>query len=104
MEVLVMENREAHWSVSDAKARFSEILERAGKQPQFIENRGREVAVLLDVRDYRALRSRAAAGAPNARIQEFLRFCREIQDRDGAELELPPREVRSSPFAEEDAF
>ena len=43
------------WQVQEAKQRFSEVLRQAelGK-PQFITRHGREVAVIIDVSDYRA--------------------------------------------------
>ncbi|MBI2565790.1 MAG: type II toxin-antitoxin system Phd/YefM family antitoxin [Candidatus Schekmanbacteria bacterium] len=99
-----MENRDARWSVSEAKARFSEVLDRARVQPQIIENRGKEMAIILDMSAYRRLQAHEAVAAQNTRIAEFLRTCKEIQEEGGAELELPPREVRSSPFQEEDAL
>jgi len=44
-----------HWSVQDAKARFSELLRAAEKQPQRITVRGKPAAVLLSDTDYRRL-------------------------------------------------
>lgn len=94
----------SHWSVSEAKARFSEVLDRAQAHPQIIENRGREMAVVLDVTEYRALQARAIDRTSTTRIAEFLRFCNALQSESGAELEIPPRETRPSPFVEEDEF
>lgn len=46
----------AMWQVQDAKARFSELIERARTQgPQMITRHGAERAVLLSIEDYRAL-------------------------------------------------
>ena len=46
----------AHWPMQDAKAHFSEVIERAHSEgPQTITRHGAERAVLLSVEDYRAL-------------------------------------------------
>jgi prevent-host-death family protein len=44
------------WQVQDAKAHFSEIIERAHTEgPQTITRHGAERAVVLSIEDYRAL-------------------------------------------------
>jgi prevent-host-death family protein len=44
------------WQVHDAKARFSELVERAVREgPQVIARRGTERAVLLSIDEYRRL-------------------------------------------------
>jgi antitoxin Phd len=49
----------ADWQVQEAKARFSEVVEKARSEgPQTITRHGRERAVLLSIEDYRALLSR----------------------------------------------
>ncbi|MBW8728772.1 MAG: type II toxin-antitoxin system Phd/YefM family antitoxin [Inquilinus limosus] len=49
----------ADWQVQEAKARFSEVVEKARTEgPQTITRHGRERAVLLSIEDYRALLSR----------------------------------------------
>jgi antitoxin Phd len=46
----------ATWQVQDAKARFSEVIERARAEgPQMITRHGAERAVVLSIEDYRAL-------------------------------------------------
>ncbi|WP_342239968.1 type II toxin-antitoxin system Phd/YefM family antitoxin [Inquilinus sp. OTU3971] len=51
----------AEWQVQEAKARFSELVERARTEgPQTITRHGRKRAVLLSIEDYRALLSRQA--------------------------------------------
>ncbi len=44
------------WPIQDAKAHFSEVIERARSEgPQTITRHGAERAVLLSIEDYRAL-------------------------------------------------
>ncbi|WP_410658562.1 type II toxin-antitoxin system Phd/YefM family antitoxin [Amycolatopsis sp. lyj-112] len=44
------------WQVQDAKQRLSELLRRAAAEgPQFVTKHGEEVAVVLDIADYRRL-------------------------------------------------
>jgi prevent-host-death family protein len=46
----------AHWPIQDAKAHFSEVIERAHNEgPQTITRHGAERAVLLSIEDYNAL-------------------------------------------------
>jgi len=45
------------WQVQEAKQRFSELLRVAQVEgPQFVTRHGREVAVVIDIADYRHLR------------------------------------------------
>ena len=47
------------WQVQQAKARFSELLERALKEgPQTVTRHGKPVAVMVPVEEYRRLRRR----------------------------------------------
>ena len=49
------------WQVQDAKQRFSELLRVAHVEgPQFVTRHGREVAVIIDIADYRHLRGDVA--------------------------------------------
>ena len=51
----------AVWQVRDAKARFSELLDRCLREgPQFVTKRGTEAAVLVPAKDWR--RMERAAG------------------------------------------
>ena len=50
----------SNWSVQDAKARFSELLETClNEGPQVITKRGTETAVLIPVREWRRLQQSA---------------------------------------------
>lgn len=46
------------WQLHEAKARLSELIERAQRGPQLITRHGREQAVLLSVGEFRALSAR----------------------------------------------
>jgi len=44
------------WTLQDAKARFSELVNRAKKDgPQLVTRRGEDAVVVLDVEEFRAL-------------------------------------------------
>ncbi|NWG76071.1 MAG: type II toxin-antitoxin system Phd/YefM family antitoxin, partial [Rubrivivax sp.] len=48
------------WAVQDAKARFSELLDRClAEGPQMVTRRGTEAAVLVPVDEWRRLRAAA---------------------------------------------
>jgi len=47
----------AHWQVQQAKQCFSEVLRAAAAgEPQIVTRHGQEVAVVLDIAEYRRLR------------------------------------------------
>ncbi|HZB18979.1 MAG TPA: type II toxin-antitoxin system Phd/YefM family antitoxin [Blastococcus sp.] len=57
-----------YWQVQEAKQRFSEVVRSARSDgPQFVTKHGDEVAVVLDIREYRRLQG----GARN--FKDFLR-------------------------------
>jgi prevent-host-death family protein len=86
------------WSIARAKASLSELVRAAAASPQTIENRGREVAVVLSITDYRALSERAAHAEEVPEVRAFLEASAELRRQGGAELEVPARVARSSPF------
>jgi prevent-host-death family protein len=45
-----------HWQIQEAKQRFSEVIRAVGRDgPQVITRHGDEVAVILDIAEYRRL-------------------------------------------------
>lgn len=46
-----------HWQLQEAKQRFSELIRSAEHDgPQFVTRHGEEVAVIIDIAEYRRLR------------------------------------------------
>lgn len=46
-----------HWQVQEAKQRFSEVVRAAeAGEPQIVTKHGEEVAVVIDIAEYRRLR------------------------------------------------
>jgi antitoxin Phd len=61
---------EVHWPVQDAKQRFSELLRRAESDgAQFITRHGTEVAVIVNIEEYRHLTEPAE---PAMSFKDFL--------------------------------
>jgi prevent-host-death family protein len=57
-----------HWQVQEAKQRFSEVLRAAESgEPQIVTKHGEEVAVLIDIAEYRRLRGESMT------LMEYLR-------------------------------
>ena len=70
------------WQLQEAKARFSELVQKAlDEGPQTVTRRGQEAVVVLSVEDYKKLE------AGRASLLEVL-----MSGPEG-ELELPEREV-----------
>ena len=66
------------WQLQEAKQRFSEVVRSATSEgPQFVTKHGDEVAVVLDIREYRRLKGGA---------QDFKAFLRSAPDFDELEL------------------
>jgi prevent-host-death family protein len=69
----------ARWQLQDAKQQFSRLVNLAKNEgPQVVTRHGREVAVVLDIDDYRRLRSDGGA---------FKRFLTEAPDFEALELD-----------------
>lgn len=70
------------WPVQDAKARFSEFLEKCLTEgPQMVTKRGAEAAVLVPAAEWRRLQATARLS-----LKELL-----LSDEARAELPVPPR-------------
>ncbi|MEW5737626.1 MAG: type II toxin-antitoxin system Phd/YefM family antitoxin [Myxococcota bacterium] len=92
------------WSVSEAKAKLSELLARARRAPQIIENRGEEVAVVLSPKEYERLV--ALEDKPRETpMQAWLKEVERLKAGQDLSIDLPPRTVeddRPSPALDED--
>jgi prevent-host-death family protein len=77
------------WQVQDAKQRFSEVLRAAeAGEPQIVTKHGEEVAVLIDIAEYRRLRGETV---------DFMHYLQSGPVVDG-ELDIersgePPRDI-----------
>ncbi|TML31911.1 MAG: type II toxin-antitoxin system Phd/YefM family antitoxin [Actinobacteria bacterium] len=77
------------WQVQEAKQRFSEVLRAAENgEPQIVTRHGEEIAVVIDIREFRRLRGQSMS------LMEYLRFAPYLD----AELDIdrrrePPRDV-----------
>ena len=70
------------WPVQDAKARFSELLDRClSEGPQTVTKRGIEAAVLVPAREWRRMKQLARPSLKELLLGDGPRF----------ELDLPPR-------------
>jgi prevent-host-death family protein len=74
------------WQVQEAKQRFSEVLRAAESAPQIVTKHGEEVAVIIDIAEYRRLRGEKMS------FIDYLRAGPKL-DVDLAELIDRPRET-----------
>ncbi|MEC3977977.1 type II toxin-antitoxin system Phd/YefM family antitoxin [Amycolatopsis sp. H20-H5] len=89
------------WQVQDAKQRLSELLRRAEAEgPQFVTRHGEEVAVVIDIVDYRRLAGQGVevdfklALAPHGVGEEYGDALVDVLDEVAAErAEDVPRDV-----------
>lgn len=85
----------SRWNIATAKAELSRLVAEARDAPQFIENRGRPVAVVLSTQEY----ERLAQGQELARRwQSVLALSERIRADGGVALAIPRRRSRPNPF------
>jgi len=78
----------ARWTVAEAKAKFSEVMERAEKEgPQRITKHGQETAVVVSAEEW----AKKAEPKPKESLAEFL----SKSPLRGSGLVIPPREKSS---------
>lgn len=76
------------WQVQDAKQRFSELLRTAHAEgPQIVTRHGEEIAVVIDIADYRHLRG----DVPD--FKDYLRSGPGFDDLDLARTAERPRDT-----------
>ncbi len=89
----------AHWSIAQAKASLSQVVSDAALGPQVIEKRGKAVAVVLSLADYKEAIGDPDDGALKVtRWKGFLRASSELRSLGGATLAVSRRLPRGSPF------
>ena len=93
-----MTMKKAHWSVANAKASLSAVLENAKAAPQVIENRGTAVAVIVSIDAYRERIGDPDEDTESSRWLSFLRWNEGARHHNGATLAPSPRKPRADPF------
>lgn len=79
------------WQVQDAKQRFSELIRTAHTEgPQVVTRHGEEIAVVIDIADYRRLRGQ---------VIEFTDYLRSGPAFDDLELERTGEYPRNTDWA-----
>jgi prevent-host-death family protein len=77
-----------HWPVQDAKQRFSELIRTAHADgPQVVTRHGAEIAVVIDIADYRHLKGETAD------FKDYLRSGPAFDDLDLSRPADRPRQV-----------
>jgi prevent-host-death family protein len=87
------------WSVAAAKARLSELIGRAPREPQRITKRGRPVAVVVSPEAYEELSAPAARREAHP-MKAFLETCARLRRAGDLDLKIPRRRSsrRRNPF------
>ena len=79
------------WPVQDAKARFSEFLERClAEGPQMVTKRGAEAAVLVPVEEWRRLQASARPSLKQLLLTDAARAVLAVPRRGGARRRRVP--------------
>jgi prevent-host-death family protein len=89
-----------NWKIAEAKQRFSAVVKAVEEEPQLIFNRGRLVAAIVEpdaFQEFLEWREEAGRRSVADAFDEARRICAE----EGYELEIPPREDRPNPFADD---
>ena len=76
------------WQVQDAKQRFSELIRAAHADgPQVVTRHGQEIAVVIDIADYRRLKGETTE------FKDYLRSGPDFDDLDLARSAERPRSI-----------
>lgn len=86
-----------NWSVAEAKEQLSEVLRRAAIRPQTITKRARDIAVVVDVQEFREFQKWKNAGGKKTVVQAF-EDLRRISRARGPALKAPARRSRRTPL------
>ena len=79
------------WPVQDAKARFSEFLEKCLTEgPQMVTKRGAEAAVLVPADEWRRLQTSARRSLKDLLLCDEARAEIPVRSRGGARRRSPP--------------
>lgn len=82
-----------HWQLQEAKQRFSEVVRSAETDgPQFVTRHGEEVAVIVDIAEYRRLRGGG---------EDFKAFLRSAPDIE-LDIERPSTRFREVDLGEDE--
>jgi prevent-host-death family protein len=82
VKLLVIKRKPMSWPVQEAKARFSELLDKSvSKGPQIVTKRGVETAVLVPIDEWRRLQQRARPTLKELLLAPEPRFEMEIPNR-----------------------
>jgi prevent-host-death family protein len=87
----------SRWSVAEAKAKFSMLVARAAKSPQFITRRGQPVALVTGV----DASGQVQPALPSHPMRDFLDRCMALRADGDLGLVLPARKAqraRPNPF------
>jgi antitoxin Phd len=79
------------WPVQDAKARFSEFLEKCLTEgPQMVTRRGAEAAVLVPAEEWRRLQASAKPSLKELLLSDQARAAIPVRSRGSARRRTPP--------------
>ncbi|MGH8615606.1 MAG: type II toxin-antitoxin system Phd/YefM family antitoxin [Gammaproteobacteria bacterium] len=85
------------WGIAEAKQKFSDVVRKAGQEPQLIFNRDRLVAAVVDPETFEAFqtcREQEQSRSIAAAFDEL----RKLVAEEGYKLEAPPRRNRKNTF------
>jgi prevent-host-death family protein len=91
LTIMAMSPPGSRWSIAEAKARLSELMQQARERPQTIERRGRPLVVVVSVEQFEG-------SDDGARWRAFLDASEELRASGGGDLRVPRRTKRPSPF------
>lgn len=82
------------WSVQNAKARFSELLQICiEKEPQIVTKRGQEVAVLVSMQEWRRLQAQAKPSLKELLLDNNARFDGVLEEKSRQGKRRKRREI-----------
>lgn len=85
------------WSVAEAKQKFSDVVRKAGREPQLIFNRERLVAAVVDPESFEAFQTWREHQQKQTLADAFIEL-QQIATEERYVLDIPPRVDRRNTF------
>jgi len=87
------------WKISEAKAKFTEMLSACESVPQIICKRDKAVGVLIPIRFFEELMELKKKHEKPS-MADLIEELQTIMESETAEMEIPSRQDRTNPFEE----
>ena len=88
------------WTIEEAQQKLSELIDAANVEPQIIYEQEKPVAAIVEAELFQEFLTWHQKRQKQPSLNEAFAELRQICDRENYDLEIPSRQNRSNPFAD----